>query len=68
MYVVAQVPPTADKGYAFYGGAEDFFYYKGRESILEGPFETGKTLVCLTKLHALLCKYPNARALITSHT
>jgi PBSX family phage terminase large subunit len=68
MYVVAQVPPTADKGYAFYGGAEDFFYYKGRESILEGPFETGKTLVCLTKLHALLCKYPNARALITRDT
>jgi PBSX family phage terminase large subunit len=68
MYVVAQVPLTADKGYAFYGGAEEFFYYKGRESILEGPFETGKTLVCLTKLHALLCKYPNARALITRAT
>jgi hypothetical protein len=68
MYVVAQVPPTAEQGYAFYGGAEEFFYYKGRESILEGPFETGKTLVCLTKLHALLCKYPNARALITRDT
>lgn len=68
MYVVAQVPPTAEKGYQFYGGAEEFFYYKGRESILEGPFETGKTLVALTKLHALLCKYPKARALMTRAT
>jgi hypothetical protein len=54
--------------YSFFGGALDFWRYKGQECILSGPYETGKTVAALTKLHALLVKYPNARAFITRQT
>jgi len=46
----------------FYGGALDFWRYRGQEVMLSGPYESGKTLPTLTKLHALLVKYPNSRA------
>jgi len=36
--------------------------------MLAGPYETGKTFVALGKLHALLCKYKNARALMVRAT
>lgn len=49
----------------FYGGALDFWRYKGQEAMLSGPYESGKTLPALTKLHALLVKYPKSRAFIT---
>lgn len=52
----------------FYGGALDFWRYKGQEVILSGPYETGKTFAALTKLHALLVKYAGARAFITRQT
>lgn len=52
----------------FYGGAGDFWKYKGQEAMLSGPYESGKTLPALTKLHALLVKYPNSRAFITRQT
>lgn len=51
-----------------YGGAAKFWKYKGREVILHGPFETGKTFATLTKLHALLCKYPHSQALMVRQT
>lgn len=51
-----------------YGGAAEFWKYHGREIILHGPYETGKTFAVLTKLHALLCKYPKARGLMTRET
>lgn len=51
-----------------YGGADDFWKYKGHEAILSGPYETGKTFAALTKLHALLVKYPKSRAFITRKT
>lgn len=51
-----------------YGGALEFWRYKGHECILSGPFETGKTIAGLMKLHALLVKYPNSRAFITRGT
>lgn len=60
-YIVAVDSP---RGVAFYGGAREFWRYKGIEAILEGPAETGKTLASLTKLHLLLCKYPGSRALM----
>ena len=56
------------QGLRFYGAAREFWRDKGHELLLEGPYETGKTLVALTKLHALLCKYPNCRALMTRMT
>lgn len=52
----------------FYGGARDFWHHKGQECILSGAYETGKTLAALTKLHALLVKYPKSRAFITRQT
>lgn len=51
-----------------YGGASDFWKYKGQEAILSGPYETGKTYAAILKLHALLVKYPNSRAFITRQT
>jgi phage terminase large subunit len=51
-----------------YGGADKFWKYKGQEVILSGPYETGKTYAALLKLHAVLVKYPNARAFITRQT
>ena len=55
-------------GIKFYGGAFEFWRYKGQEAILSGPYEGGKTLPALTKLHALLVKYPKSRAFITRQT
>jgi len=52
----------------FYGGAAEFWRYKGQEVILTGSYETGKTYAAITKLHALLVKYPNSRAFITRQT
>lgn len=51
-----------------YGGAAEMWVYKGREIILHGPYETGKTFAVLTKLHALLCKYSHAQALAVRNT
>ena len=51
-----------------YGAARDFIFYKGHEAILSGPFETGKTLAALTKLHLLMIKYPGARGLMVRRT
>lgn len=52
----------------FYGGALELWRYKGQEAIIWGSYETGKTLPALTKLHALLVKYPNSRGFITRQT
>ncbi len=56
------------KGVRYYGPAREFWAYKGPEAMLTGPYETGKTFVALGKLHALLCKYSNARALMVRAT
>ena len=53
---------------AFYGQIMDFWQYKGPEVLLEGPYETGKTFAALSKLHLLLCKYPNSQALMVRQT
>lgn len=45
-----------------YGAADRFWKYKGREAMLSGPYDTGKTFATLTKLHALCVKYPNTQA------
>jgi hypothetical protein len=41
---------------------------KAHEVILSGPYETGKTFGALSKLHALLCKYPKCNALMVRKT
>jgi len=67
-YVLVEVPPESNVGLEFYGGARQFWAYKGPEVILSGPYETGKTLGVLAKFHAVLCKYANSRALMTRST
>lgn len=52
----------------FYGGIKHLWAYKGPEVILEGPYETGKTFATLSKLHALLTKYPGCNALMVRKT
>lgn len=47
-----------------YGGALKMWRSKHKEIILHGPYETGKTFAVLVKLHALLCKYEGAQALM----
>jgi hypothetical protein len=67
-HVVRQVGDDDSEGLKFYGGAREFWRYKGFEALLTGPYQTGKTIAALTKLHALLCKYPNARAVMLRKT
>ena len=50
--------------YTPYGAARDFWKCKDREVLLHGPADTGKTRVCLEKLHALCLKYPNCHTLM----
>lgn len=64
---VAVIQDTTN-GVKYYGPAREFWAYKGTEAMLTGPYETGKTFVALGKLHGLLCKYPNARALMVRET
>lgn len=58
----------ATNGVKLYGPARDFWAYKGLEVILSGPYESGKTIAAIMKLHALMCKYPKARGLMTRDT
>lgn len=67
-YAIVQASESSAQGLRFYGGAREFWRYRGHEVMLEGPFETGKTIAALSKLHALLCKYHNCRALMVRET
>ncbi len=53
---------------SFRGGASDSWEYKGQEAILSGPYETGKTMAVLFKLHSLLSLYPGSQALMVRKT
>lgn len=66
--VIVEAPPESKIGYEGYGVIREFWRYQGPEVILEGPYETGKTIGCLQKLNALLGKYPRARALMVRGT
>ena len=52
----------------FFGGCADIWGDKSPEVLLEGGYQTGKTFSALSKLHALLCKYPNCHALMVRQT
>lgn len=66
--MIAHAYDQVQGGIRFYGPARDFWAYKGSEAMLEGPYETGKTLPALTKLHALLVKYPGSQAFMMRKT
>lgn len=52
----------------FRGGALQLWESKHHEVILSGPYDTGKTFATLSKLHALLCLFPNVYALMVRKT
>ncbi len=52
----------------FFGGAEQLIDYPGTEVIIAGPYETGKTIAALHKLHTLLWTTKNARGLMVRKT
>lgn len=58
----------SDAGFECYGAARDFWRYKGQEVVLAGPYETGKTMATVYKLHLLLSKYPGSRGLMVRQT
>lgn len=47
-----------------YGGAKELYEFPGPEAIIAGPFETGKTIAALHKLHRLLWNNKNVQGLI----
>ena len=53
---------------SFRGGAMDLWKTNHHETILSGPFETGKTYATLYKLHTLLCLFPGSNALMVRQT
>jgi hypothetical protein len=56
------------KEYQPRGAAQELFYCKGGEVLVEGPAGTGKTRAVLEKMHLCLLKYPGARGLIVRKT
>jgi len=50
------------------GEAPAFLECRDPEVLYEGPAGTGKSYACLWKVHAAMCKYPGARALIVRQT
>ena len=63
-FAIVQSP----NGFQCYGAAREFWAYKGPEVVLSGPYETGKTIAALFKLHTLLAKYPGAQGLMVRKT
>lgn len=55
-------------GFTPYGAAEKFMYCKAPEVIIEGPYDTGKTITALQKLNILMAKYTGARGLMVRKT
>jgi PBSX family phage terminase large subunit len=67
-YVIVEATDDSKVGIKLYGAAREFWSYKGHEVMLAGPYETGKTIGTLLKLHLLLCKYGGSRALMVRKT
>lgn len=58
-----EAPKPDEKPYGRFGPVIlDFFRYRGKESVLEGPADTGKSRACLEFVHAAMQKYAGARA------
>lgn len=66
--VIIEAPASSPVGFECYGQNRDFWRYHGPEAILSGPYETGKTMTVLNKLHLLLAKYPGAQGLMVRKT
>jgi PBSX family phage terminase large subunit len=67
-YAIAELKPDEPGGFCPRGAAADLWRHKGREVMLSGPAETGKTFLCCHKLDALLWKYPRSQAVMVRKT
>ena len=56
------------RDFTFHGGNAEFAKYKGTETIIHGPAETGKTISALWKLHLCALKYDKASIVIARKT
>jgi phage terminase large subunit len=54
--------------YHLQGAHQTFWKSKAPEAVLSGPYETGKTLAALLKVHGLLLKYDKCRILMVRKT
>lgn len=52
----------------WYGGAAELMECPDHEAIISGPYETGKTIAALVKLHTILWHTPNVQALMIRQT
>lgn len=57
-----------ENGIGLQGENLAFFRYKGAESVLAGPADTGKTFALCLKVHLCACKYPGASIAIVRRT
>jgi phage terminase large subunit len=66
--VNAEIILDEQRPYQPFGGAEELFYCKSKEILIEGPAGTGKTRGVLEKVHLCACKYPGIRVLLIRKT
>lgn len=66
--VIVQASDDSKVGFKCYGQNRELWRYRGLETILSGPFETGKTMTALNKFHLLHCKYPRSQGLMLRKT
>ena len=62
-YVILHDQPD-NRGVELYGAARQLWHTRAHEVVLSGPYDCAKTFGALTKLHALMLKYPGAKALM----
>lgn len=71
-YIIEEVKPEDLSGgqidgltpMSLRGAVRELWRSKGREYMVSGPAETGKTIGCLLKVNALAWKYPRSRGVI----
>lgn len=56
--------PVDGSGIQLRGAARELWNYRGRECLIDGPAETGKTFAGCLKLFMLNCKYPGSQSAI----
>lgn len=66
--IAMDAPAQKRRPYHPYGAALDAWRSRRRELVLAGPAGTGKSVLCLHKIHYCAKKYPGMRALICRKT
>lgn len=66
--VIEELQEDQQGGTELRGAVKEMWSYKGPEAMVAGPAETGKSYGTLTKVHALLLKYPGCQGAILRQT